>query len=220
MGVRVTKRSSHVVLVGDLVGSRDMQARQRQKLQVELAKLLQALSVRYESGLQTPLAIVGGDGFQVVVKNPSVVVEMTWDFWSAFPDGGIRLGVGFGEIFTQLGSKDPRLMDGPAFHRAAEIVKRSDGISFLGFGTSEDIILDGLGALLDTVFQRFTSRQRETLALLHKGIPQARLVEQFSISKQAVSRRVLGSGWHAYRDGENALREALELFSRPRRAEG
>lgn len=212
-------RSNHVVLVGDLVGSRDLQARQRQKLQVELATLLGALSKQYEAGLRTPLMIVGGDGFQVVVKKPSVVVDMSWDFWSVFPDGGIRLGVGLGEIFTQLDSKDPRLMDGPAFHHAAEIVKRSDGISFRGFGASQDIILDGLGALLDTVFKRFTPRQRDTLALLRKGLPQAKMVDQFSISKQAVSRRVIGSGWHAYRDGENALREALELYSSPRRAE-
>jgi hypothetical protein len=155
--------------------------------------------------------MAAGDSFQAVVADPTVIPEVVWDAWLALGEAGIRFGIGFGRIYTEFGN-DSRLMDGPAFHNATKFSSKEQGVFFRGFGDAEDAVLNGLGALLRTVFQHFTGRQREALARLRTGMSQSDAADALGISKQAVSRLVKGSGWYGYKQGERAMQEALSLF--------
>jgi class 3 adenylate cyclase len=211
-------RSRYLVLAADVVSSTRLVEAKRGELQVELTNLLSELNTRYAQQLRTRLLMVAGDSFQAVIGDPRVIPHIAWHIWLAFADVDLRLGVGFGRIFTQF-NEDSRLMDGPAFHNAAKFGVKEQGIFFRGFGDPEDAVLNGLGALLNAAFQNFSARQREVLPLLRTGIPQLEIAHKLGISKQAVSRLVRTSGWHGYKQGEDGMREALMLFTTESRPE-
>jgi hypothetical protein len=191
--------AQYLVLEADVVGSTRLTAGPRGALQADLTDLVLQLNARYHERFRTRLVMAAGDSFQV------------WDAWLALGEAGIRFGIGFGRIYTEFGN-DSRLMDGPAFHNATKFSSKEQGVFFRGFGDAEDAVLNGLGALLRTVFQHFTGRQREALARLRTGMSQSDAADALGISKQAVSRLVKGSGWYGYKQGERAMQEALSLF--------
>jgi len=210
--------AKYIVFIADVVDSSQLVVTERQDLQNDLIRLISELNERFQQRLRTKLFITGGDAIQAVVKDPVVIPDMAWDLWSALHRVDLQISVGFGRIFTEF-NDDPRLMDGPAFHNAAKFAPRGAGLSFRGFGESQDAILNGLGAFLHTLFKKFTPRQREALVLLHDGGSQTAIADRLGVSKQAVSRYIKTSGWHAFKQGEDALRKALVLFT-PQAASG
>lgn len=207
--------ANYLVFEADIVGSTRLTATRRNALQVEITDLVSRLNTLYEERLRTRLLIAAGDSFQAVVDDPAVIPDLVWDTWLTLVEVDVRLGIGFGPIYTEL-SDDSRLMDGPAFHNAAKFRAKEQGIFFRGFGDAEDAVLNGIGTLLRTLFHHFTIRQREAVALLRAGESQSEVADTFEVSKQAVSRLVKVAGWYGYQQGEEALREALKLFMRAR----
>ncbi len=199
----------YLVLAADIVSSMRLDPADRQALQVDLTDLVLRLNERYGERLGTEFVVTAGDSFQAVIDDPTVVPDVAWDAWSKLRDR-VRLGLGFGQIFTQR-DPDSRLMDGPAFHNAVKYQPR-ERISFRGFGELQDAILNGLGGLLRQAFMDFTDRQREILALLRSGHTQQDAARLLGVTSQSVSHTAAAAGWTSYRQGERALGEALRLF--------
>ncbi len=204
--------TEHLILSADVVSSTKLPERERGKVQLKLTRLVSDLNDKFAHELRTRLLMVAGDSFQAVIQEPSAIPDILWDIWTASDGVEVRIGIGFGRIYTEF-NEDSRLMDGPAFHNATKFGTGERGIVFHGFGTAEDRVLNGLGALLRVVFLDFTARQEEALMLVRGGMAQSSAAETLGISKQAVSQLVNGSGWPAYKQGESAMREALVLFT-------
>jgi len=204
---------NHLVLVGDIVKSTSLAEDARRDLQSRLESLLSSLSTSHTGQLSSRMVLTRGDSFQTVIKDPAVVPGILWDVWVTLEEVRVRLGFGFGPIYTEL-SADPRVMDGPAFHHAAKPPSRGRGIAFRGFGEQQDAVLTGIGTLMRTVFERFTERQVEVIACLREGASQSDAAASLGVTRQAVSQLVRTSGWNSYREGERALTNALTLFMR------
>lgn len=207
----------YLVVMGDLVGSSEYDPAQRHALQLRFHDALARLKAARGDSLVAGPAINAGDEFQAVLADPALVPDLAWDLHELLDGPRLRIGVGLGAIYTAP-DDDVRHMDGPAFHaarRALEAAKRNRELAplFQGFGESRDRVLDGLGALLECHRARLTPRQHDVCRLLRLGHAQEAAARELGVSKQMVSEHAKRAGWRQYRAGEQALREALALFS-------
>ena len=202
----------HIVIAADIAESRQLSEADRAATQKKLAATVEDLSRSHAAGLRTRFHIAAGDSFQAVLADPAVVPDVMWDVWNSWKKSQIRFGVGYGAIYTPF-DEDSRLMDGPAFHDAVAAAASDRDVGFRGFGKQQDSILSGLGAMLRTLFDDVTPRQLEVIGMARRGESQTSIASALGISKQAVSQHLRAAGWQGYRDGEDALRQALVLFT-------
>jgi hypothetical protein len=104
----------HLVLIGDLVRSRDIRA--RAAVQRRLSKALTALN-RSTRPL-SPFTITLGDEFQAVLRDATGVFSSLFTIQREIWPARARYSLGVGRLETPINSERAIGMDGPAFHRA------------------------------------------------------------------------------------------------------
>src|SRR5712671_513695 len=141
-----------VGLIGDVVGSRRLGASARDDLQGQIRRSLEEINERFSSSVAAKFLITIGDEFQGLLQDPAVLPELIRALEMGLPNTVLRLGIGRGAIHT--GPAEYAIgMDGPAWHAAREALtqaragRRLGGV-FMGFGESEDRILNGFARVL------------------------------------------------------------------------
>ncbi len=172
-------------MIGDVVRSRGLPGPERQQVQVGLEQLTAAINQRYRRAIGARFLVTLGDEFQGVLNPPLKPVALG--------------------------------MDGSAFHAAREAIERArkrglQGGLFVGFGETDDLVLNGFARLLRLVRQRLSKAQVHTLTLLRQGRTQAQIARELRISRQAVSKSAKGVGWEAFLEGERGWAAALKPF--------
>ena len=207
----------YFVLIGDVVASSKLDRDARATLQQALVSFVDESSAAYRDHLLVPFNMTLGDEFQTVARGLPFLTDLLWRMDEVFSPVRIRLGVGKGDLFTPV-SNDTRRMDGPAFHRAREAIDdalrtRRQSPVFRGFGQSEDVMLTGLTSLLHQVRSRMTTKQRQIVSELRGGKTGQAAADTLGLTRQRISLAASSVGWDAYRDGEAALRAAIDMFA-------
>lgn len=171
------------------------------------------MNTRYRNALAAKFLITIGDEFQGLLRDPSVLPELIRSVEINLPDIEIRLGVGCGEVFTDL-NEYAIAMDGPAWHSARTAIEDSKtnrrlGGVFVGFGHDVDVTLNGFARVLHYVRSRLTAKQRNLLEALLASGTQTEIAARAGITKQAVSKQARAAGGEAYREAEHAWRMIL-----------
>ncbi|MFW5882815.1 MAG: SatD family protein [Verrucomicrobiota bacterium] len=111
-----------LVLIGDLVGSRE--AAERAALQTQLKKACTAASkvARAEKRLLSPYTITLGDEFQAVLSRGTGLFGDCLRIQEMLYPECFRIGLGVGEISTPINRKAALEMDGEAFYKAREAI--------------------------------------------------------------------------------------------------
>jgi hypothetical protein len=198
-----------LVMIGDLVGSREMAPARRGAVQRWFTDTLGSLAFRYS----------GGDEFEVRLPLTVQALRLPWTLRLALSTGAwasqpvaFRCGLGIGPVWIQ--SEDgPYAEDGPAYHVAREAMNRVRQQLGLGdrrdvaqpwspvgiavnsaFGFVERPALDFpatvLSAHLDALLRRWTPEQREVIAMLLQQRDLTSIAGSLSISPSAVSTRL------------------------------
>lgn len=136
----------YVALIGDVVGSRALDARRRARLQTVLQARLDRLNLvlgpetNATTGVALPalaarLVLTQGDEIQGLFRQPaalvSVIQELSDDLFSVKPGPPLRMrfGVGRGTLTTgdlaPPWAPNPALLDGSTFHRARGALERA-----------------------------------------------------------------------------------------------
>lgn len=212
-----------IAVIGDLVKSKRLSPSRRSIVQGEMQELISEMNRRYRSAILADFVITTGDEFQVLLTGAHILPDIFWDIETRLSQVRVRLGVGFGVLYTPL--KDTAIgMDGPAFHEARKAIDASKkggwcGGVFKGFGEFEDTVLNGIARLLEHLRSEMTKKQLEVVTLLRSGKRQTDVATQLHISKQAVSRHAKAMGWESYQQGEAAWRTSLRIFSTSRKTQ-
>jgi len=202
-----------VGLIGDVVGSRRLGASARDDLQGQIRRSLEEINERFSSSVAAKFLITIGDEFQGLLQDSAVLPELIRALEMGLPNTVLRLGIGRGAIHT--GPAEYAIgMDGPAWHAAREALtqaragRRLGGV-FMGFGESEDRILNGFARVLHHIRSRLTEKQRELLEALLENGTQSRIAARTGVTKQAVSKQAASAGLDAYREGEGGWKLTL-----------
>lgn len=204
-------------MIGDMVHSTALSAKNRAAAQRDFTKLVASLNRRFRRGIASQFVITLGDEFQGLLSDAEMIPDIVWIIDTEYRQRDVRLGFGLGTLHTPL-RKVALNMDGPVLHRAREAVEisRARGLLgglFHGFGTHDDV-LTGFAQILRHVRHRMTPRQRDVVTLLRDGKTQTGVAEHLGVSKQAVSAHAIAAGWDAYRVAEQGWKTALALAVR------
>jgi len=193
-------------MIADMVASRALSPAQRSHVQEEFTELIGKLNRLYREQIRAKFVITLGDEFQALLNTPEIIPDITWTLERLFTVRELRLGFGFGPIYT--GIKEFAInLDGPALHNARsslEAAKRRSllGGVFTGFGARLDPALNGFARLLKHQRAIWSKRQRDVIVRLHDGRKGIDIARELGITKQAVSRYASLAGWDAYAEAE------------------
>lgn len=211
-----------MAIIGDIVASRKLPGPQRKRTQSALIEFLAGLNSCFHERMAADFTIIRGDEFEALIRPEGasdLIPEMIWTVTEQFPGVAFRFGIGLGTIDTEIG-RDPRLVDGPAFHQARQAIQRAEekhllGGVFAGLGEDHDAILNGIARLLHYHRESWTKQQSRLVRLLRSDTRQINAAGHLGISRQAVSAYARKAGWEAYMEGETAWRKAIEAAVAP-----
>jgi len=181
-----------------------------------MQKTLEDINGTFAPSLAAKFLITVGDEFQGLLGDPVIIPKLIRELEVNLPTTRLRLGIGRGPLHTDLGDY-AIAMDGPAWHAArkaleeAKVGRRFGGV-FVGFGATEDRILNGMARVLHHVRSHLTAKQRELLEALLQNGTQTEIASREGISKQAVSKQARSAGLEAYKEAEEAWRLILTAF--------
>lgn len=209
-------------MIADMVASRSLSPSRRSRVQRKFTALIEVLNDLYREHLRAKFVITLGDEFQALLRNPEIVPHLVWTLERRFTERALRLGFGYGRIYTSI-QEYAINVDGPALHNARasiEAAKRQsfEGGVFTGFGLPLDSALNGFARVLHHQRATWPPQQREVAARLHDGRKGTDIAQELGITKQAVSRYASLAGWEAYSEAEQgwtALLGTLAVKERP-----
>ncbi len=204
----------HLVMIGDIVDSRNLP--DRKLVQLRLKQALQELNTRLgpdviESGFRIAL----GDEFEGLLKRPAGAIDALVHMEGGLPGVGIRYGLGWGEIDTAVDA-DAAVMDGPCFHLAREALgeakQSEEWVVARGFGPEADRIVNGIFSLLGAVRRGWTERQAEIVALARWAPSRKQVASELGVVPSVVTETLAAALYGPVREAENAAVNALTLF--------
>ncbi|MDZ7373959.1 MAG: SatD family protein [candidate division KSB1 bacterium] len=203
------------VVTGDLRASR--RAPDRGELQNRLRTAIDRANAQFRDQLLAPFQITLGDEWQGLLVDASAAYRVAAFFRDALAPQGITVGVGEGELATDLVT-DVRQMDGEAFHRSRtaleEAKRRGVAVAFRMRDPSVDPLLSGIASLIFDLYERWTPVQRERYCLLRELGTMAEVARRLSVSVAAVSQSLSSARAARVQECEDALSEFLSAWSR------
>ncbi|MGH7636094.1 MAG: SatD family protein [Gemmatimonadaceae bacterium] len=205
-----------IAVIGDVVQSRAIPARQRARVQAALEGMMAHVNKRYSKAVRSNFLLTLGDEFQGLLADPGAVPDIVQDVREKLPELRLRMAVSRGVLTTPV-KKTALGMDGPAWHAARDVLEKSRsrrdtagvGVWFTGF-RDDDVVLDALAGLLGHHWDRLQTTQREVVIALrhHEGLKRD-AAKDLGISQQSLSNRAQSAGAREYAAGMDALRAVL-----------
>jgi hypothetical protein len=185
----------HAVLIADVVGSRT-----RRNLRALLGERLEKASRAQLRGrlIRLPYAITAGDEFQTIAWSCERLPELIFDLRATMWPLRLRMGIGIGRVPGKLQRPVNRL-GGEAFELARAAlggVKGGAGNKFkvLTRFASTDAVFDSTAnliyALQDTLLQKITEKQWETIAAFRKKRRLQAAARELRLDASTVSRNL------------------------------
>jgi hypothetical protein len=202
----------HLVLIGDLVGSR--QAGGRAALQRRLQRAVQAINGRRRPLLASPMTITLGDEFQAIYRGADTVFGDIFFLLHALAPIRARFALSVGEIVTPLNRERAIGMDGPAFHQARDLLTelKGDGRLFGLAGAKGDIarLAGPVLAVLSGQLEGWRETRLQLMLGLLEGANSAALATSAKITPRAVNKNIRAADLDEWKTILSELSRALD----------
>lgn len=179
-----------IVVIADIVDSRQIQAKEREKVQEQLSEVLDELNTN-RSTLISPYTITLGDEFQAVHSRADTLCIDMLKILAELHPVALRFSIGVGAINTEINTKQALGMDGPAFHIAREGIGILKETGFLfrlnieGEDCSLIPIINGSLQMLSRQLQAWNKNRIRILHMLKEGHDYKHITETLDISEPA-----------------------------------
>lgn len=203
------------VVLGDVVQSRDIDARSH--FRTTLTDACDRINRRYEDDVSAPFQLLKGvDELGGVLTSASSIYDIAKHLFDALYPHRLRIAVVLDEIDVGVETGVVSEMDGPAFHRADELLDDIEGSDLLfdvrtGRERFDLAVADEINLLL-AHRQQWTDRQREIIECYERRGNQYEVADELDISQQAVSKSLGKASWPMITEIEKRLRRVLEEY--------
>ncbi len=211
----------YIAIIGDLVRSRDLGARDDVQKQLKVA--LEDISETYQDQLASSFTITLGDEFQGLLKEPQMLLRILFEIKSRIHPVKVRFGVGLGEITTEIDPLQSIGADGPAYHVARSMIgevkreetgKHSRATDIMLGRSLKDERLTAVNAgltLMHFMEVGWTDKQRDNIIdSLLKGLNQSEIADQRGLYQSTIHRSLVSAGFYEY---EQAFRDFQLLIN-------
>jgi hypothetical protein len=203
-------RTTYTAIVGDLARSR--QAAQRSRLAERLQRGLKSLSERFADQLHAPVGFSRGiDELSGVLLHPRAAYKVCSGINDLVHPYCFRFAIVQGTLDVGVESRDASLIDGPAFHKASDLIeelKETEMIFAFELMLKERAVgalLNGLTNMLARFRAARTPRQQRIVSLYDALGSQEAAGEKLGISQQAVSDALRAAYWKEVRQAEDIV---------------
>lgn len=205
----------YVAVIGDIINSKNI--KNREEIQNRLkAVLVQSYELHREDFSSAP-TITLGDEFQFLLRTGTSLMKLIDFINRKMAPVELRIGIGYGEILTEINPEISIGADGPAYwyaREALQILKTSRDRRIGIYGkTLYDDILNQIIILIELIERDWTSSQKQFVQLItdldgFEQMSQIQLAEALQVSPQLVNKKL--KGLHLIQ--LNASKESLAVF--------
>lgn len=204
------------VVVGDLVNSRNAD---RQKLSHQMPSVINHISKEFRDEFHAPLVLTKGiDEVSGVLKRAAASYRICRLANQRLYPHLFRFAVVTGALDIAIDTRNARKMDGPAFHKAAEMISRGKKSDFyysfhlnLQCG-GLDLWFDELTNLIHLVWSDWTNHQRLVVRSYEELHNQKMAAKRLGITQQAVSDALRQAHWKELNRAETMINKTLEKY--------
>ncbi|WP_456473808.1 SatD family protein [Candidatus Pyrohabitans sp.] len=204
------------VVLGDVVSSRRLV--DRAEFQNKLEKTCKEINKTYAEDIYADFKILKGtDEIAGVLSDLSNIYKIISTIQEQLYPNYMRFAVVLDRIDTALETKDAALMDGPAFHKASDIMNKLKKSKLMFDMSVSDKIVDtaisGQINLILLLKKNWSPKQRQIVGEYEKTKNQSKIAKKLGITQQAVSKILGRSMWKEIKTIEGKLNQILRSYS-------
>lgn len=221
------------VVLGDVVGSKDIE--ERAKFKSELDQVLGTVNSQYNDTIRAPFRTLKGiDEFGGALSAIDDLYRVLRTIFLNMYPVQIRFACSFGSVDVGNDEAEISEMDGPAFHQTDQILREveSEGRLFRldthGGGstflenverTPFDTLVGNHITLTFMLMNEWTEKEVEIVRRYEDLGTQTAVADELDISQQRVSNVMRATNWNVLRSLEEELNDTLQLSSSQWRSE-
>jgi len=204
------------VILGDVISSRRIA--EREKFQKKLEETCRYINAIYSSDIYAGFKILKGiDEIGVVLSSMSKSYEVINVLLEKLHPNLMRFVLVFDYIDTALETKDIAKMDGPAFHKASDLMhtlKKSKLMFDMSVGDKVvDTTISGQINLILLLKRNWSVKQHQIVKEYEKAKNQYEAAKNLGITQQAVSKTLKRSMWKELKSIEENLNYILSEYT-------
>lgn len=209
-----------VAIIGDIISSKKIE--RRNEVQTKLNHILKEVNLLYKDDIQASFLITLGDEFQGLLKQPHNVLKIIEFIQFNMHPVKLRFGIGIGDIDTDFTRNDALGADGPAYHKARQMVEELKSLEKTNKSqcTSIKLSLDkdkDMEVLINSclngisyISRSWTDKQKEVIIELLKGKHIGTLAEEMELAPSSIYRRLNSSGYYDYTSIRDTITRVLD----------
>lgn len=204
---------------GDVISSRRI--KDREVFQKKLEKICSRINTTYADDIFAGFKILKGiDEIEGVLLNISNIYEIITSISEQLYPHSMRFALAMDYIDTAIESRDTAKMDGPAFHKASNLMKGLKKSKLLFDMSTDNETTDTLIAgeinLILLLKKNWSAKQHLIVREYKKTWNQHEAAKALGITQQAVSKALARSMWNEIRPIEEKLNYVLQSLSQKR----
>jgi hypothetical protein len=208
----------YIVVIGDIVESKDLKPALRKQTQNYLEDVFEQLN-RQSEHLLSPYTITLGDEFQAVYRLADHLFHDIWAFTAQIHPVRVRVAISVGEITTEINREQSLGMDGPAFHAARDRIDEMKADDILLSLTTEDKSFDRLVnssfRILAGNLQTWNKNRFSILKKRYENIEVKKIARELDLSEVAVYKNIHAGTLDAVKDLTECISEKVNKMVTP-----
>lgn len=215
---------NYIAIIGDIKHSKNIS--NRYEIQEKLKKTLDYINKQFKKDIAAKFLITLGDEFQGLLSAAEPLVDIIGYIQNEMFPVRIRIGVGIGEITTEINRNAAIGADGPAFYAARRAItgihdtekklkKQAPDVQ-VEFEDSSDLDLEQINtilSLLKVVENGWSESQRKTIwDMIENGGSQEDCAKRMKTTQSTVARRLSSGNYIVYNNSRKLLREVTKRF--------
>ena len=201
-------------LTADIIGSRKLKNQGFSRSQIE--KAISQLNTAREAFIVSKFCLLRGDEIQGVVFPPREAIVMVRYLRFYLRPVQIRVGIGIGDITTEIDKNNPWNMDGSSFHRAREALEeiklsRHPATFINSLEEDFDYNLNVILALMDVISNRWTDGQWEAIHAYEQMGTYQKASQILKVRPQNVAKRCQSAHWKVFSEAEKHIQKLIDL---------
>lgn len=209
---------NYIVVIGDIIESKDLEADDRKETQIKLEE--QFKKMNRESGqLLSPYTITLGDEFQAVYRSSDHLFRDIWTIMAQIHPVQVRINISVGEITTEINREQSIGMDGPVFHvardRIEEMKKKDILLSIATDNKQFDRLVNSSFRILSANLRGWNRNRLMILKKRYEEIDVKQIARELELSEVAVYKNIRAGTLDAIKDLTDSITEIVNEMVSP-----
>lgn len=202
----------YIVIIGDIVDSKDLNPDERKETQKILENCFDKFNTEPDR-LMSAYTITLGDEFQAVYSSAGQLFRHIWTVMAQIHPVRVRIAVSLGEISTEINREQSLGMDGPAFHlardRINEMKKNTLILSLVSGDDRFDRLVNSSFRILTGNLKRWNKNRYTILQKRYEDVEVKQIARDLGLSEVAVYKNINAGTLDAIRDLTDSISETL-----------